>query len=237
MQEAGNLLSEVPFFPSCHAEINGNERQRAGARCYGCSIPLCGVDLAPHQEFVEETITVEDTTAAPPSAYGIPLSGFCVDRSHVKPGSTFSNLLAPLGISAACIDTLVRLAAPLFDVNRIRAGHPLAFIFPDDDSTMPAYFVYEANAVDRIVFDLRSPYDVRLEKRPIHTEEKSLSVEVTGALWNDLVAAGATPALAAELSKVFAWTVDFYRIRKATASPWSIAKAPWTMSRTAIHCC
>lgn len=180
----------------------------------GAAYLYVGVDLAPHQEFVEETITVEDTTAAPPSAYGIPLSGFCVDRSHVKPGSTFSTLLAPLGISAACIDTLVRLAAPLFDVNRIRAGHPLAFIFPDDDSTMPAYFVYEANAVDQIVFDLRSPYDVRLEKRPIHTEEKSLSVEVTGALWNDLVAAGATPALAAELSKVFAWTVDFYRIQK-----------------------
>lgn len=180
----------------------------------GAAYLFLGVDLAPHQEFVEETTTVEDTLAAPPSAYGIPLAGFCVDRNHVKPGNTFSTLLAPLGINASAIDSLVRLAAPIFNVSRMRAGHPLAFIFPDGNSTTPSYFVYESDPVDHIVFDLRPPYGVRVEKRPIHTEEKSLSVEVTGALWNDLVNAGATPALAAELSKVFAWTVDFYRIQK-----------------------
>jgi murein DD-endopeptidase MepM/ murein hydrolase activator NlpD len=63
-----------------------------------------------------------------------------------------------------------------------------------------------------VVFDLRA-LTVRLEKRPVHMEERSISVAVTGALWNDLIAAGATPALAAKLSQVFAWTVDFYRIQ------------------------
>jgi len=181
----------------------------------GAAYLYLGVDLSPHQEYREEAaVSTQDTLPAPPSAYGIPLAGFCVDRDHVRSGSTFSALLLPLGISAATIDSLVRLAAPIFDVNRIRAGHPLAFIFPEDSSDTPAYFVYESDPVDHVVFDLRPPYSVRMEKRPVHTEEKSLSVEVTGALWNDLVGAGATPALAAELSKVFAWTVDFYRIQK-----------------------
>ena len=122
----------------------------------------------------------------------------------MKSGSTFSDIMAPAGIGATIVDSLVRLAAPIFNVNLIRAGHPLAFIYTDDTARTPAYFVYEADAVDHVVFDLRPPYGVRVEKRPVHTEEKSISVAVTGALWNDLVSAGATPALAAKLSQVLA---------------------------------
>lgn len=174
-----------------------------------------GVDLSPHQEYVEEPVpTAQDSLPAPPSAYGIPLDGFRVDRYRVKAGATFSSMLAPLGIGAAVIDSLVRLAEPIFDVRRMRAGHPFAFILPDREGDTPAYFVYEADAVDHVVFDLRAPCSVRLEKRPVRQEERSLSVEVTGALWNDLVRAGADPALAMELSRVFAWTVDFHRIQK-----------------------
>lgn len=173
-----------------------------------------GIDLAPHQEYVEEAVVMEDTLPAPPSAYGIPLSGFRVERGKVAAGTTFSTLLAPLGLGASAIDSLVKLAKPVFDITRMRAGHPMAFIHPEDTTLPPAYFVYESDMVNHVVFDLRPPYSVRMEKRPVHTEEHSLSVEVTGALWNDLVDAGANPALAVELSRVFAWTVDFYRIQK-----------------------
>lgn len=174
-----------------------------------------GVDLAPKQEYVEEAVpTALDSVPAPPSAYGIPLDGFRVDRDRVKPGATFSAMLSPLGFGAALIDSLVRLAEPIFDVRRMRAGHPYAFILPDGNDTMPVFFVYEADAVDHVVFDLRQPCSVRLEKRPVRHEEKSLAIEVTGALWNDLVKADADPALAMELSRVLAWTVDFHRIQK-----------------------
>lgn len=173
-----------------------------------------GVDLEPHEEYVADApLAAEDTLPAPPSAYGIPLDGFELERAQVKPGSTFSDLLAPHGIGAATVDSLVRAAAPVFNVNQIRAGHPIAFIYTDDTARTPVFFVYESDPVDHVVFDLRG-LTARMEKRPVHTEEKSISVAVTGALWNDLVDAGATPALAAKLSQVFAWTVDFYRIQK-----------------------
>lgn len=174
-----------------------------------------GVDVSPHVEFVPETTALpEDTVPDPPSAYGIPLSGFILEQGKVKPGATFSDLLAPQGIGGGTIDSLVRMAASVFDIHRIRAGHPYALIFTDDDQRMPAYFVYEADQVDHVIFTLRPPMSVTIGKRPVHTEEKSLCVAVTGALWNDLAKAGADPAVAMKLSEVFAWTVDFYRIQK-----------------------
>jgi murein DD-endopeptidase MepM/ murein hydrolase activator NlpD len=173
-----------------------------------------GVDLGPHEEYMAEPAAAVDSLPVSPSAYGIPLDGFQLERAEVKSGSTFSELLAPAGIGATIVDSLVHMAAPIFNVNMIRAGHPIAFIYSDDTARTPAYFVYESDPVDHVVFDLRPPYGVHMEKREVHTEERSISVTVTGALWNDLVDAGASPALAAKLSQVFAWTVDFYRIQK-----------------------
>jgi len=102
----------------------------------------------------------------------------------------------------------------VFDIHKMRAGHPYALIFTDDSARVPSYFVYEADQVEHVVFTLRPPMAVNVGKREVRTEEKSVSVAVTGALWNDLQKAGVDPALTMKLSEVFAWTVDFYRIQK-----------------------
>lgn len=172
-------------------------------------------DLAPHVEYVpEKTVAVaEDTIPAVPSAYGIPLSGFVLERSTVKNGSTFGDLLGQHSLSATAVDSLVRLAANAFDVRKMRAGHPYAFIFTDDAERTPKYFVYEESPVQHIVFAL-DELGVDVHLRPIKTEERSVACTVTGALWNDLEKCGADPALAMKLAEVFAWTVDFYRIQK-----------------------
>lgn len=173
-----------------------------------------GVDVHPHEEYVADPMAmamVEDTVPAPLSAYGIPLDGFVIERSHVGRGQTFSDLLSPFGIGPAQVDSLVRMASPVFDIHKLRAGHPYAIIFTDDDTRTPAFFVYEADQVEHVIFTLRPPMDVRVDQRPIHRERKSLSLAVTGALWNDMEKAGADPTLSLLLADVFQWTVDFYK--------------------------
>ena len=68
------------------------------------------VDLTPREEYVPEPVSavVEDTIPDPPSAYGIPLSGFIVERGRVGAGSTFGDLLAQHGVDYATVDSLVR---------------------------------------------------------------------------------------------------------------------------------
>lgn len=173
-----------------------------------------GVDVRPHEEYVPDPVLAmadADSLPAPPSAYGIPLDGFVIERGTVRAGSTFSDLLTPHGLTGAQVDSLVKLAAPVFDIHRLRAGRPFAFIFTDDSARVPAFFIYEADAVDHVVFTLRPPMAVRLDKRPVTTQTRSLSIAVTGALWNDLAAAGADPALSLYLADVFQWTLDFYK--------------------------
>lgn len=181
----------------------------------GAGVVLLSTDLGPRQEYVPEppSLTLEDTVPASPSAYGIPLSGFIMEQGKVRSGTTFSDLLGAHGISAQAIDSIVRLAAPVFDVRKLRAGHPYAFVFADDTVRKAHWFVYERDPVEHIVFGL-APLSVRVGRRPIHTEEKRVACTVSGALYNDLSDAGGDPLLAMKLAEIFAWSVDFYRIQK-----------------------
>jgi murein DD-endopeptidase MepM/ murein hydrolase activator NlpD len=189
----------------------------AGALALGAAVAswlYLTVDFGPHEEYsVADEQAGMDTLPAAPSAYGIPLAGFRLEKNEVRPGNTLGGMLGAYGIGPGALDSLVKAAAPVFDINRMVAGHPVAFIFPEGSEARPAYFVYETDPVNHVVFDLRPPYAVHVVKRPVHVEERSLSVKVSGALWNDLVGAGASPALAASLGDVFQWTVDFYRIQ------------------------
>lgn len=183
---------------------------------FATSLFFLSVDLAPKVEYVAEPEVVAETDSVPlpPSEYGIPMDGFVLEQGRVKNGATFGNMLAEHGISMETVHVLAERAKEQFDVRRMRSGNPFAFIFSNDDARLPAYFVYEASPVQYVVFSLSGDLDVRIGYRPVKTEEHTIACLVTGALYNDLMKAGADPMLAVLLSEVFAWTVDFYRIQK-----------------------
>jgi murein DD-endopeptidase MepM/ murein hydrolase activator NlpD len=176
---------------------------------------LIGVDVRPREEYVEEgAVQAVDSTLLPPDAYGIPMSGFVLEKGTVRSGDSFGALLARHGVDATTVQHLVEAAKPHFNVTKIRTSHPYAFIFADDSSRTPAYFIYEEDAVRYLVFDVGAEPSVRVGERPVHTAQREVACAVTGALYNDLQRAGADPALAMQLADVFAWTVDMYRIQK-----------------------
>jgi murein DD-endopeptidase MepM/ murein hydrolase activator NlpD len=176
-----------------------------------------GVDLRPRVEYVEEPI-VDDTTTVPlpsPMAFGVSMEGMRLREGRVKPGSSFGALLSEEGISASVIEALLAKAEGLFDVRKLRAGHPYAFIAPGLAGASPHYFVYESDPVQYVVFHLLPGSEsVTMGERAVEVTQHAIAATVTGALYNDLARTGADPILAVLLSEVFAWTVDFYRIQK-----------------------
>ena len=90
-----------------------------------------------------------------------------------------------------------------------------AEVKPDGEHFACRLELYESDPVEYVVFSLaKEAIDVTVGKRPVTTSTSTISCTVTGALYNDLAAAGADPVLAMLLSEVFAWTVDFYKIQK-----------------------
>src|SRR5690606_29680421 len=85
------------------------------------------------------------------------------------------------------------------------------------DSTKDlAYFVYEINALDFFVCDVRKRDSIIVYKdaKELKLIEKQAQGTIETSLWNAMVAEKVPPTLSLELSEIYAWTVDFFGLQK-----------------------
>lgn len=99
-------------------------------------------------------------------------------------------------------------------MRNLRAGHPYV-IFQTRDSIAPklAYFVYEASAIDYLVIDLTDSIRVYKAEKEVTVERRKGTATITSSLWNSMLANDMSPALAMELSDIYAWSIDFFALQ------------------------
>ena len=132
----------------------------------------------------------------------------------VKRNETFSDMLSQFGVSGQHIMDLAKMAKPMMDIRKIRAGNNYKVYDAPESPSKADVVVYQRNPVDYIVFDLRDSLKVSTGKRPIVSKENHVKGEINSSLYVTLTEQDVNPMLAIELSEVFAWQVDFYRIMK-----------------------
>lgn len=173
------------------------------------SLPSCRNKT---QTPVEEPDIVNDTV--------YPL-GFCTDSFDVidgtlRNGEIFTGLLSRLGLDAREAYALTQAADSVFDVRKLRAGNRWQAFFAADTGRVGEvqYLVYEQDKIHLTVFRCQEPYGAWQVSKPVDTQLKYADVTIRTSLWNDMVAAGASPLLIAQLSEIYAWTVDFFGLQK-----------------------
>lgn len=163
-------------------------------------------------------ITEKESIEAPPPppphmVYGINADSLDIITRKVESGQNLSQILSGI-ISPVQIDQLVKSTKDVFDVRKIRPGNKITFLLNRDSIPKTLYFVYEINAVDYVLYDLRDTLKAKIEHKKVTKERKSASGTITTSLWNTFTERNLDVNLALSLSDVFAWTVDFYGIQK-----------------------
>ncbi len=146
-------------------------------------------------------------------AYGFDQTAYRIDEQLIRRNQTLSDILGAYSVSPQIINRLAEKARPVFDVRRLRAGKPLR-IYQDDSLHTAQLVIYQPNAEQYIVFDLRDSLRVYEGRHPVTVTPKRVSGVITSSPYQTLEEQGANPVLAIELSKVFAWQIDFYRIQR-----------------------
>ena len=162
----------------------------------------------------EELISQEDTIPDPVFEYGILTDSFEVYKGIIKPNEFLANILLKYKIPYPEIDKMVRGAEGIFDVRKIAAGKNYTVMCSKDSLGKAQCFIYEPNAVEYVVFDMRDSLRIYKEKREITTELRTTSGIITSSLYKTLQDAKVSPVLAIEMANVYAWTIDFYRIQE-----------------------
>lgn len=145
--------------------------------------------------------------------------GFNLDRWHtvegkINAGDVLSKVLMPLGVSAAELDQLIKRSEGVFDVRKIRPDHKWISLFTSDSASSPSFFIYEKNAKDYVVFALEDSLNVWSDSKPVERQDRMVRGSISSSLYEALQDANAPAELALEMSSIYAWTIDFYRLQK-----------------------
>ncbi|MCF8277218.1 MAG: peptidoglycan DD-metalloendopeptidase family protein [Flavobacteriales bacterium] len=163
------------------------------------------------QDTAEDGVTFEHETT---EEYGMVTDSFLVIKDKVGKNDNLSSILLPYGVPYATIDQLARQSKEVFDVRKLAAGKPYTIFCTKDSSGYAMCFIYEPNATEYVVFNLQDSLHVYKGQKDIEKKIRYVKGTVNSSLYVDLKKQGADPVLAIELSEIYAWTIDFYRIQK-----------------------
>lgn len=131
-------------------------------------------------------------------------------EGKVKSGEFFSVLMTNLGMGGTPAYNLAESCKDVFDVRNLRVGNPYKAYYEED---VLKYVVYTQDRISSIIFDC-TELKAYATKKEVTTVRKYVDVTIKSSLWNDMVAAGASPGVIMSLAEVYAWTVDFFGLQK-----------------------
>ena len=161
-----------------------------------------------------EKLEVIQEIAEPSYEYNILVDSFNVIKGSVKRGQTMGEILYLNHIDHFEINKIVERSKGIFDVRRVNTGKKYTVICASDSTKKAQYFIYEIDAINYVVFDLRGEIDVYKGKRPVTVKLKTASGIIKSSLWLTMEEQKLSPKLTAELSTIYAWTIDFFKIQK-----------------------
>ncbi|PKP31609.1 MAG: metalloendopeptidase [Bacteroidetes bacterium HGW-Bacteroidetes-16] len=156
----------------------------------------------------------ETVVQEPQWAYGIVVDSLDVKEGIVKNNEFLSDILLRHGVSYDIIDYLARHTRDTFDVRRIKSGNRYAVMCKRDSIATPVYFAYEISPITYVLYALNDTISASIGRKSIDVVNDTLEGVIESSLWNSLVAKGADPNLANELSEIYAWTIDFFGLQK-----------------------
>ena len=146
--------------------------------------------------------------------YNIRKDAYLRNTHSVKSRDTFSDILSRLNVPAGTIAEVVDEAESHLDVRKIRKGNQYLTYHKDHADDMPDFFVYEKDPIEYVIFDLRDSVSVESGRKSTKIVTKHVSGSISNSLYQTLSDQETNPLVAIELSEIFAWQVDFYRIMK-----------------------
>jgi murein DD-endopeptidase MepM/ murein hydrolase activator NlpD len=148
--------------------------------------------------------------------YGLPADSFDVVKGTIRKNTFFTELLMEFDISSEIVSKIEKSAQGIFDIHKIKAGNPFAFFRSKSDQKIK-YVVYQNSPVEYYVMDLTDSVTVEKKEKSIETHHKTVSGIISSSLWDAMVEQQINPAVAIQLSEIFAWSIDFFGLQRGDA--------------------
>lgn len=146
--------------------------------------------------------------------YGFVFNDYNVVRDTIKRGDFFGSIMDQNGVGPGKVYEITEKVKDSFNPARITAGKKYFVLRAKDSAKTPEYFIYENDKINYTVLALGDSVYVQKKQRPVTVKKREVSGVVTSSLSEAMQAQGLSNMLVYELSNIYQWSIDFFKLQK-----------------------
>jgi len=146
--------------------------------------------------------------------FGFKLKDFNVYHDTIQSGDTFGNIIDSQNLEGKQVYDIVDKVRDSFDVRSIRIGKAFTLLRSKDRLKKLEVLIYQPDRGSYYVIDFRDSVSVFKKIRPVTFKDRTIAGSLDGSLSEALSKKGVDIALANQLTKVYAWSIDFFKLQK-----------------------
>jgi len=146
--------------------------------------------------------------------FGFTLNNFNVKKDTIETGDSFGLILEKNNLFYPKIYNIVQETKKVFDIRKINVGRPYTILSSKDSLNKPLVFIYQPNAIDYLVVSLSDSLWAEKKQKEIKLKEFEAMGSIKSSLAETMQELNLSPLLTNELSEIYAWNIDFFRLEK-----------------------
>lgn len=169
-------------------------------------------DPVPADENLAAVVTITKPIVI--KQFGFNLDEFTVLQDTVRNGDSFGELMLRNKVEYPKIYKISEQFRDTFDVRKIVVGKPYLILKTKDTLETAQVFIYQNDLINYTVIDLRDSVTAYNKRNKIKYVEREASGVITSSLSEAILAQGIDYNITNDLSEIYAWTIDFFRLQK-----------------------
>jgi murein DD-endopeptidase MepM/ murein hydrolase activator NlpD len=177
-------------------------------------ITLSSCDEKAKTRAKESTDNIKKPVKVAAKLFGYNLDNFKVINNKIKNGEAFGTILDHHHVWSPKIYEIAKKIKPTLDVRRLRAGKNYTILAAKDSTEQAKVFIYQHDLINYSIVDFRDSIFIKKVKKKITVKIREAAGVITNSLSQSLDEKHVSPVVANDLSDIYAWTIDFFRLQK-----------------------
>ena len=146
--------------------------------------------------------------------FGFILNNYEVKKDTIDRGDSFGLILEKNELYYPKIFNIVNEVKKVFDIRKVNVGRPYTILYSKDSIRKPEYFIYQPSSIDYLVVSLGDSIYAEKRQKEVKLVEYEASGVIKSSLSETMQELGLSPLITNELSEIYAWNIDFFRLEK-----------------------
>jgi murein DD-endopeptidase MepM/ murein hydrolase activator NlpD len=162
----------------------------------------------------QEEYVIEDIEPYKPVVdFGFNYDDYNVHYDTIGHQDTFERILKKQNLNGKKASEIAKIVKDSFPTS-VRFKRPYVALRSKDKYNKLQYLIYQPNRLEYYMVDLTDSIVGYKKSRPLTFKIRTIAGKITGSLAATLKKENIDPALSKKLMKVYAWSIDFFKLKK-----------------------